>query len=125
MKLTSENVHNVFMDCLFKTDEPTEAQVKAEGILLRVGFNPDRLHDHKQDIRDMLQDLPEDFQTGKGGGMSFLNMCMDKNKDQWTGMHNTQDELVTLGLATKQLNFLIPRNMWSAFPGGMPYIAVL
>jgi hypothetical protein len=29
-----------------------------------------------------------------------------------------------LGIATKQAEILLPREMWPALPGGMPYIAV-
>jgi len=56
--------------------------------------------------------------------MSFLNMCIDKNGNQWADLHRTMDELVALGIATGKLSFLIPREMWSILPGGMPYLIV-
>jgi hypothetical protein len=124
MKLTSENVNSTFLKCLFKKDENTEKHIAVEGVMLKVGFNPDRLKESEQTIIEMLNDLPDSFKPHGGGGMSFLNMCQDKNDNQWTGFHKTVDELVCLGIAIGKVSFLMPREMWSVLPGGMPYIAV-
>ena len=122
-KLTAENVHNIFMNCLFTDDEPTDDYKHGEGVKLNVGFHPQRLAESTDNIIQMLEMLPDEFRkSGKGGGWSFLNMCFDKNKNQWADLHQTVDELLSLGIAIGKLEFLTPRDMWKVMPGGMPYI---
>lgn len=124
MKLTAENVHLIFMNCLFKEDEQKENHKIGEGVMLNVGFHPERLALSELSIIEMLNELPDSFKKSGGGGMSFMNMCVDKNDTQWTDFHKTMDELVCLGNAIGKLTYLMPREMWSAFPGGMPYIVI-
>lgn len=123
MELTAENVHTVFMDCLFNDDEPTENHIIGEGIMMKCGFNPERLHNHEADIVSMLDELPQEFKEKGGGGWSFMNACVTKTGVQW-GQHRNVDQLVTLGLAIKKVKFQLPREMWSILPGGMPYFSV-
>lgn len=119
MRLTSENVEAVFKDCLANT---TEYELK--GVLIEVAFNREKIAKHEQDIMQMLMQLPEQFHRPGGGGWTFLNMCIDKNGNQWTGLHQMQDKLVCLGRAIGAVEFLLPRDLWKAMPGGMPYIVI-
>jgi len=119
-----ERVNAIFMDCLFKEGEDTSNHVKAEGITQNVGFHPDRLESHKAEIEEMLDELPDEFKESSGGGMSFLNACNDKHGNQWTGLHQRMDQLFQLGTAISKVKCLMPREMWSVLPGGMPYYAV-
>ena len=121
--LTAANVTEVFMDCLFRDGEDTSKAVVAEGIINKFGFHPDRLDLHKSEIRAMLEGLPDDFQPDKGGGTSFLNACMTKDGEHW-GEHQNMEQLLALGIATKQATILMPRELWGALPGSMPYIGV-
>ena len=123
-KLNSENVHNTFMNCLFKDGEPTETHIVGEGVKVKVGFHPERLKECEPLIEEMLDGLPDNFKKTGGGGWTFLNMCQDKEENQWADLHQTVDELVALGTATKKLSFLMPREMWEVLPGGMPYLVV-
>lgn len=124
MKLNATAVHDTFMKCLFNDGEPTDPHVVAEGVQLRVGFNPERLKDAEPAIVEMLNDLPDQFKEGGGGGWSFLNMCNDKDDNQWADLHQTMDELVTLGVAIGKVSFQLPRELWSVLPGGMPYVVI-
>lgn len=124
MQLTSENVRSVFMSLLFKTGEDTSMHVIGEGALLKAGFHPDRLKEREKDIEDMLLQLPEQFMKSGGGGWSFLNACEDKNGVQWAGLHASIDELLAMGIACKKASYLMPRDAWDIFPGGMPYFVV-
>jgi hypothetical protein len=128
MDLTAENVRTVFDDCLFKDEEvvngkPVIEPIKAEGIMATFGFHPARLESHKQEVKEMLSQLPDPFMKSKGGGWTFLNACMTKNGTQW-GEHNTMEQLFVLGIALKICSFALPRKMWDILPGGMPYIVV-
>jgi len=124
MKLSAETVNSTFLDCLFKDGESTENHIICEAVQMKVGFNPERLKSNESLIGELLNELPNEFQKNGGGGMSFLNMCNDKNGNQWADMHTTVDQLVALGIATGKLSFLMPKEMWRVLPGGMPYLVV-
>ncbi|MCB9823315.1 hypothetical protein H6800_03520 [Candidatus Nomurabacteria bacterium] len=122
--LDPQRVEEIFLDCLFQDGEDTSSYVKAEGIMATVGFHPARLESHREEIEAMLAELPDAFFESRGGGMSFLNACLDRHGNQWTGLQQTMDQLFTLGIAIDKASFLLPREMWNAFPGGMPYVVV-
>lgn len=125
MKLTSENVNSVFIDCLYKDGEDTNGHIKAEGITTTIGFHPERLSKHKDEVQAMLQYLPGNFHQNKGGGWTFLNACNDKNNHQWTDLRQKMEQLFQLGIALGLAKWQLPRELWGALPGGMPYVVVL
>lgn len=129
-KLTSECIRKIFMDCLFTDDEvkdlkpeeiPPDAVVVC-GVTTQVGFKKDRLDKHREEVKELLSQLSDDFFHNKGGGMSFLKLPFLKNGDQW-GEHVSAQELMLLGIAFKFMQ-CAPRKMWNLFPGGVPYIVV-
>lgn len=122
--LTAQNVEEILKDCLFKEGEDPSNAVKAEAVVSSFGFHPQRLAAHGPAIWEMLSQLPEQFKETGGGGWSFLNACMTQTGDQW-GEHRNIDQLLALGIASKQARILFPREMWSALPGGMPYFVVM
>lgn len=87
-------------------------------------FRADRIAEHRDEIAAMLNALPDGFHADKGGGMSFLNACVDRTGRQWCDTHATVGMLVALGIATGMLAFAAPRSMWRVLPGGMPYLVV-
>lgn len=123
MKLTAQNVESVLTDCLFKDGEDTTNYVKAECVMMKIGFNPERLEGHKENIEKMLKQLPKEFMKDGGGGYSFLNACVTAEGEEWGG-HSDIDNLLCLGIAAGKAKIQLPREMWSAFPGGMPYFVV-
>jgi len=123
MKLTCDNVNTIFEDCLFRDKEDTSKAIIAHGIVSNFGYHPERIEKHKEDIYSMLKQLPDSFQEKNGGGMSFLNACMDNKGNQW-GKHRDMEQLFCLGIAAELCTCLLPKKMWSALPGGMPYYAV-
>lgn len=123
-KLTPEKVESIFLDCLFKEEEDTSNHIKAEGIVHTVGFHPGRLESHKEEVEELLEELPDEFKKSGGGGWSFLNACNDRHGNQWTGLHRTMEQLVLLGIAIGKVKFQLPRETWKALPGGMPYLVI-
>jgi hypothetical protein len=127
--LDSKRVHEVLLDCLYKPEEmdgerPAAGQpefVVAEGIMNNFGFHPHRLAKHETEIASWVDELEDSFIEGKGGGWSFLNLCMDRHGNHWAE-HPTMGELVALELAVGRANYCLPREMWNIMPGGMPYI---
>lgn len=114
-KLTAENVERLFAQCTHGDGPATE------GIMSSVSLD---VTGHKGAIGEMLACLPEEFHKSGGGGWSFLNACMTRNGEQWTGMHQTMEKLFMLGIAAGQAKWLLPRDMWPALPGGMPYVVI-
>jgi hypothetical protein len=64
------------------------------------------------------------FKESGGGGCSFLVLCETKDGEQWTGLHETMAKLLYLGLGTGLMEYNLPRNLWRALPGGMPYVLI-
>lgn len=127
MELTAQNVDDTLKACLFQDDNPErtiDEHVLVEGIMVKVGFSPLNLTENKENIRSMLSQLPDTFMESKGGGWSFLNACMTRDGRQW-GEHKDMDALFILGIAVGLAKYLMDREMWTAFPGGMPYVVVL
>lgn len=120
MSLTSENVQRIFKDCL--SDDSDAAEIK--GVNISVTFSTEKVAAHSRRISRMLEQLPDKFHKEKGGGWSFLNLCMDKYRRQWTDLHSVCDMLVCLGIATGHLSFPMPRDLWNISPGEMPYVVV-
>lgn len=120
MKLTADNVEAVFADCL-----SDERNFIVRGVMINVAFDRSKVAAHEQDIAQMLSALPIEFHRPGGCGWSFLNMCIDKDGQQWCDLHQTIDKLICLGLATGQIEFTLQRDLWRALPGGMPYIVVV
>lgn len=131
--LNSDAVTALFMDSLFKDEElpedgsAPEGAVMVEGIIHAVGFHPERLESHREEVKAMLLELPLPFRMSegeKGGGWSFLNACNNKDDEQWTGFHAIMEQLFVLGIGLGLCEFQLPREVWSVLPGGMPYIGI-
>jgi len=123
MKLTSDNVQKTLFACLYEQGEDTSNHVKAQGVRGPIGFHPERLAVQKENIIAMLKQLPKEFMKSGGGGYTFLNGCIDSEGEQW-GDQSSVDELICLGVAIGKVSFPMPREMWSALPGGVPYFTV-
>lgn len=124
MSLTSQAVDDMMIKCLFGESEPMDDAIMVQGIVNNYTFHPARIAENADAISEILSDLPDEFQSTKGGGWSFLNACMDRKGEQWTGLHQQQERLFVLGIAAGKARWLMPREMWSVLPGGMPYVAV-
>lgn len=127
--IDSERVTAIFKECLFKDEElvdgkPTIPYIVAEGIMYKTGLHIDRVTKNSEEISSMLDELPKEFHEETGGGSSFLNMCMTKDCQQWTGLHRVMDELIMLGIATNRVAYCLPREMWPSLPGAVPYIVI-
>lgn len=129
MQLTGDNVRKVFLDCLFDegyTDKDIEDRGKmVQSVMICAGFDSAKLDKNREHIIELLEQLPDNFRkSSESGGWSFLEACMDKNNHQW-GEHRSIDELLALGLAIDKVEFIAPRELWIALPGGVPYFVYI
>ena len=123
MLISADRVHEIFMDCLFREDESRDSYLLAHGLTVAVGLHPDRTEGYADEIHEILLNLPEAFQENTGGGYSFLYMTRDK-EDNLCMEQTTAQELLMLGLATGWASLPMPRVLWPALPGGVPYVMV-
>lgn len=122
--IIANNVEKVFFHCLYRKEElingkAPEDAIVVEGILNKFGLHPGRVRSNREEIKDFVEMLPDTFKEG----WSFLKICFDKDGRQW-GEHRTAEQLVVLGLAAEYMEYLVPKEMWSMLPGGVPYIKV-
>lgn len=74
-ELTSANVDAVAKEVLGgDTDSPNFKKVPM--IAHTFGFDMTKLEEHRQDVKDMLSQLPKTFFPETGGGWSFLQACV-------------------------------------------------
>lgn len=124
LKINPQRVEDIFLGCLFLDGEDRKEFVPAEGITCNVAFHPGRLAGHKEEISAMLEDLPDDFKKTGGGGMSFLSAGQDRHGNPWTDLHQRMEQLMQLGVGIGKVECLLPRSMWDALPGGVPYFCI-
>lgn len=124
MLIDAQQVHATVLTCLFREGEDVDEYVEAQGLMQTLGFHPGRLREVAPQIRAWLDALPPQFQVSGGGGWSFLNGCTDRDGSLWTGEQTVVDELLMLGIGIGYARILVPREMWSMFPGGVPYFSV-
>lgn len=125
-------IEEIMLDSLFTPEEVEAAKPKnpephvlADMITAKFGFHPLRLMSHDAEIAAMLDQLPDQFQQSKGGGWTFLNGCLASDGSQWTDSHKFVESLFALGIATGRMKCLVPKELWSSMPGGVPYYVVL
>jgi hypothetical protein len=122
MKLTSEAVEKLFDECVVPADTAGD-QIKAVGLVNAYWFDRKKIEQNKPKIRELLAELPDNFRADKGGGWTFLNACIDRNGEQWTGLHQTMEKLFCLGIAAGITKWLM-LDMAASMPGGVPYVSV-
>lgn len=137
MELTAKNLKEITLDSLYRDEEVSslpkdgsakeedfpEGTIFAEGVMNRFAFHRERLEAHREEVKSMLEQLSDDFFVQKGGGMSLMQMPFTKDGQQY-GEQRDADILYVLGNALGYCKWVLPRQMWSMLPGGMPYIQI-
>jgi len=74
-------------------------------------------------VIDWLNQLDDAFMDNAGGGMSLMNMVETKDHELWGEQYHA-DQLYVLAAALGLAAYSLPRPVWPALPGGMPYITI-
>ncbi|UTU08119.1 hypothetical protein CcrC1_gp433 [Caulobacter phage C1] len=93
-----------------------------EGITGAFCLNLEALARHREAVRDWVDQIADEFQRGKGEGMSFLRLCIDADGVQWTGEQQVCELLYVLAAGLNMARFCMPRDIWPHMPGGVPYV---
>jgi len=122
-----ENLNKIFNSAIInKKTSVTEEFVEVEGVTGLHKLRKKALNDNKQQIIDMLRELPDPFMEHTGGGRTFLNGCMTKDQqDIWTGLQSNVEQLLLLGLGIGKIKYTIQKEFWGILPGGVPYFMIL
>lgn len=120
-RLTAANVQKIFKECLLKENElvdgvPNISIVVGEGIVNNFGFSEERIKEKEEKIVELINQLPQIEE-----GPSFLSLCFSNDGRQW-GEHLHVEQLIALGIASGNLAYCLPREMWEILPGGMPMV---
>ncbi len=118
--LSSGRVQLLLGDCLSRPEEG--GAVVVEGVRCDYAFDRAKLDERRTELLAMLAELPDQFATSSGGGWTFLNLCVDRHGRQWTDLHQVQEWLCCLAIGAGVGRWVLPRHMWEALPGGMPYV---
>jgi hypothetical protein len=123
--ISPSHVGEMFVSCLFDDSEVVNGQpilepVIVQGIMGKFGFHPVRLEEQRKYIIPLIEQLSDGF---KGDGESFLNMCMTKEGELWTGSHQTCEQLMVLSIGLKIASYTFERETWTDLPGGVPYVS--
>lgn len=120
--LTTYAVEKIFVECL--TNDYNPNKIECTPVTYRCVFDKSKIEENKDKILELLMNLRKEFRQSEGGGYSFLAACDNIDGDQWTGKHLTMEKLFALGIAANLVDTLVPREMWNALPGGMPYFII-
>lgn len=125
MSINPSRVTELLSSCLFKDNEIVDGKTivpykEVNGVQLHLGLHPERLEATREEVSGMLKQLPVTLDSVEG--ISFLEICTDKDGNLWTGMHKTCDELVTLGVGLDLLEFTMAKELWVICPGGLPMV---
>ncbi len=107
----------------FADSEENPNLIKVEATINVYGLDKEKLETHREFVIETLKQLPPEFMKTTGGGWSLMNMVADKDGNQW-GEQYMADALYVLANGLGLAAFTLPRAMWEALPGGMPYITV-
>jgi hypothetical protein len=121
-KLTSEAVDTLMKACLVDNFPTMVSSMVVNGLVNNYCFDKTAIIKHSEEIRDLLSQLPDNFQANKGGGWSFLNACESRDGVHW-GEHRNMESLFCLGIAAGEAKWLM-REMADIMPGGVPYVVV-
>jgi len=125
--MSAKRIDAIFKDCLFRSEElkngsPDGEFVDVEGLVSRFGFHPGRLKFYRADLIEMIDGgVKSEFLQSGGGGYSCLSLCEDKDGVLW-GEHRNMEQFLSLCIGLGLARYCLPREIWSAFPGGMPYV---
>ena len=153
MKLTSANVHDVFVKCKCQLDNPNV--VKINGLTNDFLFDSKMVQKYTIDIYDLLMQLPDTFKLSESNpkvniiitcrffdfikdrtsdpiemfyqflpGQSFCYAYLSNENVHW-GEHLNMQELVVLGIASGLMKFVFPQPIWQYLYGSVPHIIII
>ena len=127
IQLNGDVVFDIYRSCLAKPDEDQSSGVTrtVQGLSSSaVKFNLARLEAHRQEIHELVSQLPEEFSSQTGASIEKANF--DRRGELWNGASTPMcpEQLVQLGCAIGEVRFLGHRRESSSQENAVLFIAV-
>lgn len=74
--IDAAKLNGIFLSSMFEEGEEVTNPIIVQGIVCNVAFDPIRLENARDEVVEMLLQLPDEFKKSIGGGWSFLYMCI-------------------------------------------------
>lgn len=116
----ASEVHSLMSECLAEQFD-SDGVIKVDAVVSSFAFDGAKINARSERIKALLSVMHSNFHKQHGGGWSFLQLPMDADGIQW-GEQLEAEALVALAIAAGMGQFTLPRDMWSALPGGVPYV---
>jgi len=119
-------VHELMKLCLFKDAEldggPPKDAIFVQGIVQSFALHKGRIEENKDILRKLAKEIIKDeFLKNGGGGFTFLHLPQSRDGELWCEQR-TAEALFCLCKAAGFAEYCIPRDLWPALPGGVPYV---
>ena len=100
--------------------------IDAGGVGLQLSFNRAKIEENHELIKELLDQLPDGFHEGKGGGLPVFKGYVNRDGLQWTFDQRNIGTLFCLGAAAGYVVSNMPREMSgdSPPPGDFPCLTV-
>jgi hypothetical protein len=119
--ISESRVEELFLSCLTGGDN----YIRLEGILADFGLDKTVLEANREEITELVKNLPGPFRQSEGGGWTFLKAHRDYNGVVWTEQPAHVEQIMLLGMGIGLIEYCLPRNMWSLLPNNVPYFRIL
>lgn len=121
--LNDRVVNTIFRDCLVRDGDDQSKVYPVQHITYEIArFSQDRIDQHRQEIHNLVSQLPEKFNND--GGASFIGTRLNRIGERWTRFEQIQERLVQLGVAIGEIEFVDPRSTWPTLAEGKPRIVI-
>ena len=123
LALNDEAVNAIFQGCTVQKGDDPFTTSPVQHITHEVArFSQHRLDGHREDIHQLVNQLPDLFR--KAGGGSYAYSQLNRLGHRWTKFEPIQERLVQLGFAIGEIEFVHPRKYWPALYQGRPLLFV-
>lgn len=125
LKLNVEHVEEIFKDCLLSNDYKNDTKViPVRTVTGTYGFDPEKLDEHSNDIKEMISQLSSKFdESNQGYTFMALPFKGDVDSEQQWGEQRHGDLLMALGIGSGWMKLTLEDpKLWKILPGSVPYV---
>jgi len=119
MEFDSVNIRNLATSCMFKPEEFDDLQyfssnsITVTGISMKVCYDKSKIDKYREIIVNLIDSIP-----GIEDGVSILDLPKNNKKISTYSC----ELLMCLGVASGEIEYMYPRDMWENLPNGFPLV---
>ena len=117
--LMATMIEEDFVNCQLNEGEDKTNSIEVEGLDQKFNFNLIRLESHREFIKKIIDEMPEEFLKE---GESFLKLTVTSGGYQWTTNHKRCEQFVVMAIGLGLAEYVYPKETWIDFPGGLPIV---